>query len=145
MNALLLLASLSLAQSTGTARVEIERAVSELQRALSAVRSRIPVAAAALNLALEDDEQVRALNAKVRELEERVSENAGEPDKKAQLEKDLSALFDAKLAVQEALAAKLTKVATELRKKVSSRRARKSELVRRRMAELSGESGDFDW
>jgi hypothetical protein len=143
--ALVLVATLTFAQSTTTARGEIERAVAELQQLLNTVRGRIPAAAAALNIALQDDPQLKELNAKVAELEAKVRANVGEPEKKGELEKDLGALFDAKLAVQEALASKLDKEAASLRKTVRSRRARKSELVKRRLAELAGESSDLDW
>ncbi|TBR17562.1 hypothetical protein EPO15_16635 [bacterium] len=72
-----------------------------------------------------------------------------EGTEKERLSKDLEAAlgeqFEAKLAKQELQVKKMTEELGKLKTRIEQRRAKKAELVKRRLAEMTGEGEGWDW
>lgn len=62
-----------------------------------------------------------------------------------ELEAALGEQFDAKLAQQELQVKKMTEEIGKLKARIEARRAKKAQLVKKRLAEMTGEGDGWDW
>ncbi|UPT74049.1 MAG: hypothetical protein M0D55_19860 [Elusimicrobiota bacterium] len=98
-----------------------------------------------------EDPETREKHAKYREAEKRVREIArraggGKADAavKTEARKAVSDLFDAKLALDTAMLAKMEKMVAERREKIAKRKSEKERLVDQKTARILGEGDDWD-
>lgn len=75
----------------------------------------------------------------------RKAEGAEKERLSKELEAALGEQFDARLAKQELQVKKMTEELGKLKSRIESRRAKKAELVKRRLAEMTGEGEGWDW
>lgn len=101
----------------------------------------------------EQDPEMREKFEKMRDLEHKVREAARKMRKgsdtekaavKTEAKKLLGDLFDAKLAMEEGMLAKIEKRAAELKEKIAKKKAGREKLIESRLSRLSGEGDDWD-
>lgn len=88
-----------------------------------------------------------AADAKVRKAAEaaRGAEGADKERSSKDLEAALGEQFDAKLAQQELQVKKMTEELAKLKERIEGRRAKKAALVKKRLAEMTGDGDGWDW
>lgn len=159
------------AETQKEAALEFERAKAEIQEAFDYLRIHAPMVQKMLDylraespadfrrkvrelVDFSDDPQLRERLAASMKMEAAIREKAlalskapeaDRPALRRDLEKQVALLFDAKMETRDLIARKLEKEAGELRREVSRRRAKKAELVKKRVAELTGTGDDLDW
>lgn len=75
----------------------------------------------------------------------RRAEGADKERLSKELEAALGEQFDAKLAQQELQVKKMTEEIGKLKGRIEARRAKKPQLVKKRLAEMTGEGDGWDW
>ena len=85
--------------------------------------------------------------AKVRKAAEAVrrAEGADKDRLAKELETALGEQFDAKLAQQELQVKKMTDELAKLKERIEARRAKKAAMVKKRLAEMTGDGDGWDW
>lgn len=75
----------------------------------------------------------------------RILREGGEPKKKQELEKLVAELFDIRLKLTEQRVKHLKGEAERLEKQLASRKARREELIKERVDQLSGQDEGMEW
>jgi hypothetical protein len=91
-------------------------------------------------------ETVHGLEKKLRELHDKISRSA-DSDKtaaKAEARKLIGELFDAKLAMETAMAAKMEKHLAELKEKIAKKKAGREKMIDSKLSRVMGENDDWD-
>lgn len=94
----------------------------------------------------EKIEKLRDLDHKLREISKNLRQGS-EEDKaaaKAEARRVLGELFDAKLALETAMLAKIEKRAAELKAKIAKKKSSREKAIESRLARMTGEGDDWD-
>ena len=94
----------------------------------------------------EKREKLHGLESKLRELHQKISQSS-DSDKaamKAEARKLLGEMFDAKLAMETAMVAKMEKRTAEMKEKLAKKKSNKEKMIDGRLARMMGESED-EW
>lgn len=100
----------------------------------------------------ERDPEMREKHDALRELEKRSREQAGRAREgsdaekaaaKAELRKTLGELYDAKLAMEAAVLAKLEKHASELKARIAKKKSSRDKAIESRLSRMTGEGDDW--
>ncbi|MDD5301681.1 MAG: hypothetical protein PHS14_01120 [Elusimicrobia bacterium] len=94
----------------------------------------------------EKFEKTRELELKTREISKvlRQGSDSEKAAAKADLRKTLGELFDAKLAMETAMLAKMEKHVAELRAKIAKKKSSREKAIESRFVRMSGEGDDWD-